>query len=176
MYVQCRSVRALVLLAAVTTGIAACSRDPVTVDFATPGEPAQIVLTEVAWAGGHEIRRETRIDSAAHRYTLRSCDDAPIGVPCTTLRLDREGDVVTPSMAQLFLNTKSAAFRALKAAYRRAGTVVPPDGGGATLEITADGRRRTIVWDAAANLPRVLVDFVCSLQTARGELLLCAGR
>lgn len=167
-------VRALTLVLSVVAGFAGCSSDPVAVEVPVPGEPARIILTEIEWAGGRESRRETRIDSATSRYTLRSCDSAPIGVPCTTFRLEREGDVVAPSVPTLFLDTKTSAFRALKSDYPQQGSAVPPDPGNASLEITRDGLRRTISWDEAATIPGVLAAFVCALQAARGELILCA--
>jgi len=163
-----------VLLVSVTAVFAGCSSDPVAVEIPASGQPAQIVLTEVEWAGGHQSRRGIRIDSATKRFAVLRCQNAPSGVPCTTLQLEREGDVVAPSIATLFLATKSPAFRALKADYPRPGTVVPPDPGSATLAITRDGLRRTIAWDETATLPNALVAFNCSLESAGGSLILCA--
>lgn len=164
----------LARLLSVTAAVAGCSGDPVAVEVPAPGEPAEIVLTEIEWAGGRESRRETRIDSAAKRFTVRTCDGAPIGVACITFRTESSGEVVTPSVQTLFLDTKTSAFRALKPEYPRQGSVVPPDPGTAVLEITRDGLRRSILWDETATLPNVLAEFICSLQAARGALILCS--
>jgi len=169
------SVRRQLLLLSAAAALAGCSNDPLAVEIPAPGEPSSIVLTEVAVAGGHESRRETRIDSASKRFVMRRCETAPIGVSCTTFLVELEGDVVAPSVESLFLDTKASAFRALKAEYPRPGSIVPPDVAGATLEITRDGFRRSIVWDATATLPGALANFICSVQAARGSLISCAN-
>lgn len=166
-YDRLASIALIVLLAS------ACGSAPLAVETPAPGEAAEILWSNVSVAGGREVRQESRFDSLTQRYTVRSCGDAPISVPCTDLRLERGGDVVTPPIATLFATTNSSGFRALAAQYNRPGNVTPPDIATTTLTIIRDGRRRTITWQDGATLPDVLADFMCALQVARGDLVVC---
>jgi hypothetical protein len=155
-------------------GTAACGNDPVViVETPAPGERAQIVLRSLSVAGGREVRQETLYDSLTARYTVLVCNDAPVGVPCTTLRIEREGTIVTPTVGALFAATNSSAFRALADRSTSSGSVTPPDYSVGSLVITRNSRRRTIAWDDRASLPAALLDFQCTLRSARGDLVLC---
>lgn len=149
-----------------------CARDPVSTEVAAPGEAARVVWSEGGAAGGGtEFRSETRIDSATGRYTIRTC--GPASTLCPTQRLERESTVLPNVLREVFAATTRSGFRALNANYTNPTGIVPPDGGGATLEIVRNGTRRTISWTFDAPLPRALVEFQCLLRSARGDLILC---
>lgn len=165
----------LALSAAWAAGLAlsalGCVRDPVSTEVAAPGEAARIVWTESAAAGGTPYQTETHIDSASGRYTIRSCGVAR--TPCPTLQLVRESTVLPKDLREVFAATTRSGFRALNANYANPSGIVPPDGGGATIEIVRNGTRRTISWVSNAPLPAALTEFQCLLRVARGDLVLC---
>lgn len=148
-----------------------CGRDPVSSEERAPGEPARVLWVESGAAGGTPYRTETAIDSATGRYTVRRCGVA--ATLCPILRLERESTVLPAMLRDVFVATTRPAFRALRARYENPTGIVPPDGGGATLEIVRNGTRRTVSWSFDAPLPLALVEFQCLLRAARGDLLLC---
>lgn len=153
--------------------LAACRDDVVGPESPAPGEAARVHFTYAGTAGGSERRQETRIDSASGRYALLECSSAPIGVPCTTLLVVREGRVEPSTLRELFAAPARGDFRALRASYRGPTNIRPPDGGGFRLEIVRQGTRRVITWEADAALPHALLEYQCLLQAARADPFLC---
>jgi hypothetical protein len=161
------------MAAILATVAVSCRDDGVSPETAAPGEAARVIVTSSASAGGRERRQETRIDSAAGRYTLLECSSAPVGVSCTALVVVREGSVAAPVLRDLFAASTRPEFRALRADYPGPAAVRPPDGGGARLEIVRGGTRRVITWAFDATLPRALVEYNCILLAARADPFLC---
>jgi len=150
----------------------ACARQPLPTDVAAPGEPARVVLTSSAVAGGRSYFSETRVDSATAHYLFTTCDDAGGGGRCPTERT-REGTVLGSILQALFVESTGPAMRRVNATYRRPSNITPPDPGGSKLEIIANGRRRSVEWDHGVNVPDVVHSVGCLLQAARGDLILC---
>ncbi|MDH4335407.1 MAG: hypothetical protein OEW24_09180 [Chloroflexota bacterium] len=163
-----RSTAWLAVLAIVVLG---CARDPVSTEVAAPGEAARVVWTEAGAAGGTPYQTETHIDSASGRYTIRTCGRG--STPCPILRLERESTVLPGMLRDVFAATTRPAFRALRANYEDPSGVLPPDGGGATIEVVRNGTRRKVSWTFNATVPTALADFQCLLRAARGDLVLC---
>ena len=157
------------LLAIVVLG---CARDPVSTEVAAPGVAARVVWTEAGATGGTPYKTETHIDSASGRYTIRSCGVA--WTPCPNLQLVRESTVLPKDLREVFAAPTRPRFRALNANYANPSGIVPPDGGGATIEIVRNGTRRTISWVFNAPVPAALSEFQCLLRVVRGDLLVCA--
>lgn len=166
----CTAVVTLAFVAIATTG---CADDSGATGVRAPGANAQVVLTITGAAGGRSYREETLVDSTTRRYRYRSCVGGIGEKNCTPASMEREGEVLPTAFGRLFTEANRPAFRALNPRYARRSGVVPPDGSSATLEVTANGWRRTVTWEIGAAIPFVLQDFICLLQSARGDLLLC---
>lgn len=164
-----RDVGRILALCAIT----ACAGEPLPTGTSAPGASGQIVLTSVAWAGGHGYREVTRIDSATGRYSVHACVESHGAAACDPSGVVREGAVLPNLLRDAFARTQRPDFRVLRAHYHRPPGETPPDPAQATLELTANERRRTITWDQGATIPMALTDFVCILMAARGDLLLC---
>lgn len=150
-----------------------CAGSPTSSETAANGDAPRVVLLGISHAGGHEVRQEVVVDSASQHFTVRRCDDAPIALPCSNLRLVYEGTTPTPTLVALFEATTTPAFRALDPNYPAPAGIVVPDGGSSRLEVVRNGSRRVITWTSASYLPAALVNVNCLLLAAQLSKILC---
>ncbi|MEP7382268.1 MAG: hypothetical protein ABI910_11310 [Gemmatimonadota bacterium] len=153
--------------------LTACAGDPTSNEIPAPGDAAQVVALSVWHAGGHEQRQQVVVDSASQHFRVTRCDDAPIAVPCTNLRLLYEGTSPSNSLVQLFAATTTPGFHALNSSYSAPAGNTPPDGGSTRLEVVRNGTRRVITWASSAYLPAPLVTVNCLLLSAQLNKRLC---
>lgn len=143
------------------------------VGVSVPGAAARVVLHRVQAAGGHVTWTTMTVDSATARYEVVTCSNAGSGTTCGQEVQRRSGEVPAASLGQLFATARSSSFRSLRAEYRRAGDIVPPDGGGATLTVVAGERERKISWESGATVPDLLLRYVCWMDSIQGWLINC---
>lgn len=152
--------------------LVACSQSEGLVGVPDPGAPARMVFSEVGFAGGHGLRTTVTIDSATASYTQTTCTES-VGVSCEQTTQQRTGTAPVVVRDQLFTRATSREFQRLRAEYRRASTVNPPDPYHAELTVTVAERTRSIAWEKDAVVPDLLLTFVCHLRAATGELISC---
>lgn len=166
------SVGRTVSLAALTA-LAACAGNPTSNEVPANGDAPRVEALAISHAGGRELRQRVIVDSATQHFTVARCDDAPIAVPCTTLRVVSEGTTPSDVLASLFESTNTSAFRSLANSYAAPTGVVAPDGGSTRLEVVRNGSRRVITWANNAYLPEALVTVNCILLAAQLNKNLC---
>jgi hypothetical protein len=138
----------------------------------TPGAAARIEVTTTTVAGGHAMIVTERVDSARATYSSSSCSQPVVGGTCNPV-VQPARTLGQAELDALFGLVSSAEFRAVRASYRRAGSVVPPDAMQVQLDVTVGERSRTVTWERDAVLPNVLLELRCAISSVGGWLGLC---